>query len=1334
MLPINTAQAEPIGFAETFVLADTPAKREAALATLVPGSEDAFYYRALHLEHLGDWPALRKHLEAWHLTQSHKSKLETCELRLALHTIDEHTSLEKVRKASTFGSPHLPPASVTTRDLPGKLDLTSISTEAFLKRALTTKDLNSLTHDGVRALLESDIQLNSAQRHSILGRYRLTPDIPGLYELIRTDLEDTEYRSTFGESPAHKALTLDQLSDLRRAIPDLIDQEGYVHTVVSKLHPPTSLPTCGSPAAQETRKAYLDATLDFVLLLEPTFNSLKAHLLFHRLKFDESAGTRNLDRFLSYLALPRPSQNASQAYIASNRSLPQAELLEDFRDVTDMPSVDSDSALIRTLLIHFLQSERSTERFTKFFTEDYLRPLHAEARLLAGKDKPEDFINAFTPTQFANLRDRIDLEFAPDAPNTFTPDDEVVLPLLIKNVPHIDVRIFELDPLAIYEATGEEIEPQIDLSGLAPTAEFRIESTARSPFERQRITPDLPDLLAPGKRGIWVIDVVGAGRSCRALVRKGQLFLTSVESTAAGQELTFSDASGKPVSPALIRLSGADFKTKDGKEHTLIPYTTSPGKKPIVLIDPSDGFASLATFEHIAEAPTLSLQIQSARSALVPGLKGSLSIAPTLTVGNNPTPLGICSSLTLSVSGGGTSLSIPLDPDTFPTAGATNHANFDIPANANELTLKLEAELELLSTGETIQLSSTQEIDLAPEGADVAPEPFLVPEEDGAYSLLLVGRNFEPYPNRTAQISFTHYVSDTPSRDHKLKTDAQGKIRLGLLDGILAIEIDNFIIPIDPANQITYPEEIFTEAGTPLSIPRVPDTSATLLSTGILGASTSLPKSLKTDGNTFQIDGLPTGHYELQITGGPQPSRTIRIRAASKSDTISTQLLEATSIPSLAFDKAVFLENGDLLVEMEGVTPLTELSFATAPFIERKQTIQPAAKTAQILHRPPLTCRFLSGRKLGGEERYVLDRRSLTPFAGSLAPLPGVLINPWVVAESQANAQEASDAEEWDEEESEDRVIKPSRHRTLNRRLSSAKGFNEDGSFAGKNPVPNLRFLAESTPAGSGLRPDADGKLIIKASDLGSGSVVTIYGIDPSNGSSVSLRLTRRSAAPETRDLRLAKPLPQKPVARELTERLIAADEPLTISDSLSANPKLTFTVSEFLEDLAVSVPAIAPFRILGRWDKLGAEEKQLTYDRLASHELHLFLSQKDPEFFKSIIAPYLQNKLQKTFIDLYLLNCDLGIFHEPANFEKLNAAEKALLAQRSPEHREAIARRLAEDQARLHEQDLSLQAQIFEHSSDDVEAYSVIQSRASNALGFARSRSVPKSLRILKN
>ena len=167
---------------------------------------------------------------------------------------------------------------------------------------------------------------------------------------------------------------------------------------------------------------------------------------------------------------------------------------------------------------------------------------------------------------------------------------------------------------------------------------------------------------------------------------------------------------------------------------------------------------------------------------------------------------------------------------------------------------------------------------------------------------------------------------------------------------------------------------------------------------------------------------------------------------------------------------------------------------------------------------------------------------------------------------------------------------------------------------------------------------------------------------------------------------------------------------------------------------MAADVPAIAPFRILGRWDKLDAEEKQETYDRLASHELHLFLSRKDPEFFKSVVAPYLRNKLQKTFIDLYLLNSDLSIFHEPANFEKLNAAEKALLAQRSPQQRDAIARRIEDDNEDLNDMKVSLgsiEADSFAYYGEKTKVFSRGASARSNIVlseNRIRSESIKES------
>ncbi|MEO6784727.1 MAG: hypothetical protein ABI318_01235, partial [Chthoniobacteraceae bacterium] len=68
-------------------------------------------------------------------------------------------------------------------------------------------------------------------------------------------------------------------------------------------------------------------------------------------------------------------------------------------------------------------------------------------------------------------------------------------------------------------------------------------------------------------------------------------------------------------------------------------------------------------------------------------------------------------------------------------------------------------------------------------------------------------------------------------------------------------------------------------------------------------------------------------------------------------------------------------------------------------------------------------------------------------------------------------------------------------------------------------------------------------------------------------------------------------------------------------------------------------------------------DEKRAKYSEFACHELNLFLARKDPAFFEKVIKPYLESWA----------------------FEKLNAAERALLGQRLPDEAANLARNLRE-------------------------------------------------------
>ena len=103
--------------------------------------------------------------------------------------------------------------------------------------------------------------------------------------------------------------------------------------------------------------------------------------------------------------------------------------------------------------------------------------------------------------------------------------------------------------------------------------------------------------------------------------------------------------------------------------------------------------------------------------------------------------------------------------------------------------------------------------------------------------------------------------------------------------------------------------------------------------------------------------------------------------------------------------------------------------------------------------------------------------------------------------------------------------------------------------------------------------------------------------------------------------------------------------------------------------------PAFEEFSFVANWPDLDPSEKQRQYSKYACHELSFFLYHKDPDFFRSTIAPYLKNKKDKTFMDHWLLGDDLKDYLEPWRLGRLNIVEKILLAQRLPGQQASLTR-----------------------------------------------------------
>lgn len=104
-------------------------------------------------------------------------------------------------------------------------------------------------------------------------------------------------------------------------------------------------------------------------------------------------------------------------------------------------------------------------------------------------------------------------------------------------------------------------------------------------------------------------------------------------------------------------------------------------------------------------------------------------------------------------------------------------------------------------------------------------------------------------------------------------------------------------------------------------------------------------------------------------------------------------------------------------------------------------------------------------------------------------------------------------------------------------------------------------------------------------------------------------------------------------------------------------------------------------FSFLRGWHRLSAKEKASKFSAYGSHELNLFVKLKDRAFFESTVRPFLINKMEKSFIDYYLLDHSQALrrYAQLPLRETLNALELALLAaflakDKDPERAKAVA------------------------------------------------------------
>jgi hypothetical protein len=671
------------------------------------------------------------------------------------------------------------------------------------------------------------------------------------------------------------SMTLPQVEALADRLKDLRHTDTFVGAVLSRSAPPG---TVDFRTDFRALRAYLDRLAALVEPLPATYNSLRLLVLHHQLKalrsdperdgrLDSPEAKNLLER---YVALPRPHYReqipaltgASREAIdrGGHWAQPGAGGAAIGAVALPMPGHQEDEELVRSALTDVFSTTDSDSLapWNKYVPEHVLKTIQATAKLAYGPERERERAADWAKTlpggmeELKRLGETVLLEFTERCTEYYpSPTAAVTLHVRAKNVPRITVSLYEVNTTSYYRSTSSEITTDIQLDGLTPfsssTHDFAPAGDAArlSPLRIHTVSIPVPDIdttgAACGGRGVWIVEVVGAGRSSRAVIRRGALRFVE-RKTVAGHLITVLDEKNAPLPRDRVSVfmagrryvpTGADAASaapaaSAASSEILIPYGSGSSRQPLILTlassssaaaapapaaapaaaspssDPAWSFSTLESLQHEAEQYSLSAAFAVEREGLIKdNYAATLLIRPKLHLscgGLVPVPLKALDHVSLTITAvdaeGATSQRVQRN---FPLAyDRETSVPFAVPANVRQLSFDLTGSVEVMATGGKQTLTASHAVSV--NGIDTTRETrdaFLRYTTNEGYAVHILGKTGEPVAGLQVQVDLTHalvqdrgdsHSTRSPFR-HNLVTDADGKVVLGQLTGFTSVRI-----------------------------------------------------------------------------------------------------------------------------------------------------------------------------------------------------------------------------------------------------------------------------------------------------------------------------------------------------------------------------------------------------------------------------------------------------------------------------------------------------------------------------------------------------------------
>ena len=771
------------------------------------------------------------------------------------------------------------------------------------------------------------------------------------------------------------------------------------------------------------------------------------------LRYSFKDGKVNKDKFFELLNIPVYFAPYGQRFIKKTCGDAHPSGLTSYLGITKYDSDLDDISFVKEYLLRmFYDGTVQYNDVKSYFDETWIRNTYIEIRYMLGQtdDPVIKSIAKATNKEYKPVTDEVILRPATDNKTIFDEGEEIKIKMMIKNCPTVDKKVFRIDTIKYYKQFLKEVQTDINLDGLIAFNEEKLEFKDLPDY---RITlKDYPLDINPNKRGVFIVDFIGNLKSCRIVIKRGQLrYIT--EETSTGLKLWILNHKNQicagPSTGVMIDKVYYPCNPTTGEIDLGFSNT---GYATAILID--DDFAELIPqLKMLPEHYTLKTSLLMSSESMIRGNISKLLFKVNLYLNNRPVPFTENHRLKCIVNA----------EDVDGQRTNVTYENVEVKeGDIIELDYKVECVVKTLlvhaycdyysKTAErTLSLESVTTKTFNTDFAAGFVDLYLRKSLNG-YHLFVLGKNGEPKRFIKVNVHLFHRDYEIATGPNcQLQSDDNGMIDLGNLEGFdrLFVEIVSNRRGIQRRSREWDLRDVFKSAmdkitifeDTPLRIPielndeakltprsaylvRVSDTDEvidnlfqSLTFTAIRGSSTTGYLEVK----------LPKGSYRLEVK---KYRLTYNIMVLSKKETVNIKnavvrgqrIIENIYTPTMTHISALTYDatSSTVKCQIENPTKETKVVILAKTFkdsnsdtdnVQLYNTFSFPAQYIRVSSKSPAV--YLFGRTLSEEYSYVLDRKNAKKYPGNSLEKPTLLLKRMFIQDTKNTDQQAKKGDDF---------------------------------------------------------------------------------------------------------------------------------------------------------------------------------------------------------------------------------------------------------------------------------------------------------------------------------